>query len=118
MIRDTSGQDVVLTGNGRRRKPLLVAGGVLGLVVLSSLAWPAIDRWSSSSISVPAARLRFGEASIGRFERDAAVQGKIVAANSPTLYSSTTGTVTLQVQAGDSVNVRFQDLGTVGMRFV
>ena len=105
MIRDTSGQDVVITGNGRRRKPLLLAGGVLGLVVLSSLAWPAIDRWSSSSISVPAARLRFGEASIGRFERDAAVQGKIVAANSPTLYSSTTGTVTLQVQAGDSVKI-------------
>lgn len=105
MIRDTSGQDVVIEQPRRRRKPLLLAGGVIGLVVLSSLAWPAIDRWSSSSISVPAARLRFGEASIGRFERDAAVQGKIVAANSPTLYSSTTGTVTLQVQAGDSVKI-------------
>lgn len=105
MIRDTSGQDVVIEQPRRRRKPLLLAGGVIGLVVLSSLAWPAIDRWSSSSISVPAARLRFGEASVGRFERDAAVQGKIVAANSPTLYSSTTGTVTLQVQAGDSVKI-------------
>lgn len=105
MIRDTSGQDVVIEQPRHRRKPALLAGGIVGLVVLSSLAWPAIDRWSSSSISVPAARLRFGEASIGRFERDAAVQGKIVAANSPTLYSSTTGTVTLQVQAGDSVKI-------------
>lgn len=105
MIRDTSGQDVVIAAKSPRRKTVLLAGAVSGLVVLSSLAWPAIDRWSSSSISVPAARLRFGEASVGRFERDAAVQGKIVAANSPTLYSSTTGTVTLQVQAGDSVQI-------------
>ena len=105
MIRDTSGQDVLISTGQHRRKPLFIAGTVLGLVVLSTLAWPAIDRWSSSSISVPAARLRFGEVSVGRFERDAAVQGKIVAANSPTLYSSTTGTVTLQVQAGDSVTI-------------
>ena len=105
MIRDTSGQDVVIESPRQGRKPLIVAGSVIALVALSTLAWPALDRWSSSSISVPAARLRFGEASIGRFERDAAVQGKIVAANSPTLYSSTTGTVTLQVQAGDTVKV-------------
>ncbi len=105
MIRDTSAQDVVVAAKSPRRKQFVLAGSVVGLIVLSSLAWPAIDRWSSSSISVPAARLRFGEVSIGRFERDAAVQGKIVAANSPTLYSSTTGTVTLQVQAGDSVQI-------------
>lgn len=105
MIRDTSGQDVVISSASNRRKPILIGASVVGLVVLSTLAWPAIDRWSSASISVPAARLRFGEAAVGTFERDAAVQGKIVAANSPTLYSSTTGTVTLQVQAGDSVTV-------------
>ena len=28
------------------------------------------------------------------------------------------GSAGIAVQAGDSVNVRFQDLGTVGMRFV
>ncbi len=105
MIRDTSAQDVLRSTAPSRRKPLIVIGSVVGFAVLSTLAWPAIDRWSASQISVPAARLRFGEASIGRFERDAAVQGKIVAANSPTLYSSTTGTVTLQVQAGDSVQI-------------
>lgn len=105
MIRDTSGQDVVLTAPPSRRKKLVLAASVVGIAVLSTLAWPAYERWSSASISVPAARLRFGDASVGVFERDAAVQGKIVAANSPTLYSSTTGTVTLHVQAGDSVQI-------------
>ncbi|NQD35813.1 efflux RND transporter periplasmic adaptor subunit [Permianibacter sp. IMCC34836] len=105
MIRDTSGQDVVLTSAPTRRKKLVLAGSLVGITVLSTLAWPAYERWSSASISVPAARLRFGDVSVGVFERDAAVQGKIVAANSPTLYSSTTGTVTLQVQAGDSVTI-------------
>jgi len=39
----------------------------------------------------------------GRFLSDVAVQGRVVAAVSPTLYAPAAGTVTLQVNAGDGV---------------
>lgn len=104
MIRDTSGQDIpVQHAKPKKRKLLLVAGTLVGLALLSGLAWPSYQRWSTAERSYPLARLRLGEVVQGQFVRDAAVQGKIVAASSPTLYSPTTGTVTLHIQAGDSV---------------
>ncbi|XLZ68258.1 efflux RND transporter periplasmic adaptor subunit [Massilia sp. SR12] len=102
MIRDTSHQDQVIAaprGMKTRRKLILVAVGLALAVSAVVLA----KGWSSSDQSVNAARLRIGEVTRGTLVRDAAVNGRIVAAVSPTLYSTSTSTVELKVHAGDTV---------------
>jgi len=102
MIRDTSQQDTVLTapaGQRRRRLLLLAAGAVL----LAGAAYGVLHSWRGSSHSVSMARLRIAEVGRGTLVRDAAVNGRIVAAVSPTLYAAAPATVTLKVAAGDTV---------------
>jgi HlyD family secretion protein len=101
-IRDTSAQDVPIEKPGRWRKlrwlmPLLV---VIALLVLFS---NAISTWLNAEASVSADRIRTAVVSRGDLVRDLNVQGRVVAAVSPTLYSPATGTVTLDVLPGDVV---------------
>jgi HlyD family secretion protein len=102
MIRDTSAQDRSLNAAPVRgaQRPIwkLVAAVVAALLVL----W-TVWSWLGSSRSVSAERLRFAEVSRGTLVRDAAVNGRIVAAVSPTLYAPAGGTVTLKINAGDTV---------------
>jgi len=74
----------------------------IGAAVLAGLFWLAMG-WTSSERSVSAARVRTGDVVLGTFVRDVAVEGRVVAAVSPTLYAPVGGTVTLQVQAGAAV---------------
>jgi HlyD family secretion protein len=102
MIRDTSQQDQVIAAPANRfprRKALLL---VVGLA-LAGAGYGLLQGWSSSEQSISAARLRIGEVTRGTLIRDAAVNGRIVAAVSPTLYSTSTSTVELKVHAGDTV---------------
>ncbi len=103
MFRDTSAQDVPLAaaGNWRRRAPWIAAGLlVLGLIGLTA---PGIARLMSAQSSVSASRLGFGTVTRGDFTRDIAAEAQVVAADSPTLYAPSAGTVTLKVHAGDRV---------------
>ena len=101
-IRDTAGQDTVRTASGRaRRRPWLIGGvGVVLLVV--AIAW-LLSGWASGVRSVDAQRLRFAEVTRGDLVRDIAAEGRVIAANSPTLYAISGGTLTLKVVAGDRV---------------
>lgn len=102
MIRDTSHQDQVIaapTSRFPRRKVMLLVVGV----ALAAAGYGLLKGWSSSEQSISAARLRIGEVTRGTLIRDAAVNGRIVAAVSPTLYSTSTSTVELKVHAGDTV---------------
>ena len=102
-ISDTSSQDVILEPKSNS-KTLLVAGGVL--VALAVGAWfaaPTISRWSQAQESVSAERLRTAVVRRGDFVRDISVQGRVVAAVSPTLYATQSGTITFEVESGDSV---------------
>jgi HlyD family secretion protein len=101
MIKDTSGQDTVLaSAPASKRKPLLIAaGGVAGLVAVVML----LSGWLGSSRSVDASRLRIAEVTRGTLVRDASVNGRVVAAVSPTLYAPAAATVTLKIRAGDKV---------------
>ena len=102
MIRDTSSQDAVLStppAHQKKRRALIV-GAALALAAASAmLVWA----WGGSERSVNASRLRIAEVTRGTLIRDAAVNGRVVAAVSPTLYSTAPSTVTLKVAAGDTV---------------
>ncbi|HEY0064507.1 MAG TPA: efflux RND transporter periplasmic adaptor subunit [Telluria sp.] len=102
MIRDTSSQDAVIKappGQAFKRRAL-IGGAAAAVIVLAVLA---VSGWRSSEASVNGARLRIAEVTRGTLVRDAAVNGRIVAAVSPTLYSTAPSTVTLKVAAGDTV---------------
>jgi HlyD family secretion protein len=64
---------------------------------------PAVQRWASSSLTVSADRLRIATVTRGDLVRDVSVQGRVVAAVSPTLYAPADGTITLAVEAGATV---------------
>ncbi|MES2015330.1 MAG: efflux RND transporter periplasmic adaptor subunit [Pseudomonadota bacterium] len=102
MIRDTSSQDALISTpppHQNRRRALIAAGALALLATATTL----IASWRSSEHAVSAARLRIAEVARGTLVRDAAVNGRVVAAVSPTLYSTAPSTVTLKVAAGDTV---------------
>jgi HlyD family secretion protein len=102
MIRDTSSQDAVINSapphQGKRR--VLIIGAAIAIVAASFVL---VSKWDASGKSVNGARLRIAEVTRGTLVRDASVNGRVVAAVSPTLYSTAPSTVTLQVAAGDTV---------------
>lgn len=103
MIRDTSAQDRTLAapaGNAKRKKLLLAAAGATLLVLL---AGSVFGRWLSGERSADGSRVRIAEVTRGTLVRDAAVNGRVVAAVSPTLYAPVASTVTLKIAAGDTV---------------
>ncbi|MFM1897218.1 MAG: hypothetical protein RLZZ385_2292 [Pseudomonadota bacterium] len=102
-IADTSNQDVILTHSNGWRKYAVAAGLLLGLAVVVWLGLPVVQRWAQASVSVSAERLRFAQVTRGDFVRDVSVQGRVVAAVSPTLYASQSGTITFAVESGDEV---------------
>ncbi len=111
-IADTSGQDIQLEPEGNRK---LIIGVVSGLIVILLLAWlaaPWFQRWANATISVPMERVRIATVTRGDLVRDVAIQGRVVAAVSPTLYATASGTITLHVDAGEQV-LAGQVVGTV-----
>ena len=111
-ISDTSGQDVILEQSGGRHRLKYILGGLVLLAVIVTFAAPAVSRWSSAEHSVAYERIRLAKVSRGDFVRDVSVQGKIVAAVSPTLYANAPGTISFTVTAGEQVKVA-QLLGTI-----
>ncbi|MDT8399307.1 MAG: HlyD family efflux transporter periplasmic adaptor subunit [Pseudomonadales bacterium] len=104
-IADTSGQDIPLPqASGRRR--LLIGGGIgIALLALVAVLVPWISRWSQAEASVPRDRLRLATVTYGDLVRDVSVEGRVVAAISPTLFASADGTITLLVDSGKEVAV-------------
>ncbi|MCG7530052.1 HlyD family efflux transporter periplasmic adaptor subunit [Psychrobium sp. MM17-31] len=103
-MRDTSGQDVVLKPRSKRGRTLAVAGvAVLLSATAVGFAAPQFNELFSSDMSISSEQLRYGVVTRGDLQRDIAVQGQVVAANSPTLYSPSSGNVSLHVKAGDRV---------------
>jgi len=104
MIRDTSAQDRVIAAapaSPMRRFGFAAAAlaALVLLVLLGSWAWRLIG----AERAVGADRLRIATVERGTLVRDLSVQGRIVAAVSPTLYAPAAGIVTLEAKAGDVV---------------
>ncbi|MGH8371252.1 MAG: efflux RND transporter periplasmic adaptor subunit [Gammaproteobacteria bacterium] len=103
-IRDTASQDVAVDNTLRKRKRrwYLIGGGAVALLLIA-LSIPALHRWARAEQTVSADQVRLAKVTRGTFVRDISVDGKVVAAVSPMLYSEVNGTVTLKVNAGDTV---------------
>jgi HlyD family secretion protein len=102
VIRDTSAMDTPLDPARRRlRWPARAAIGALVVVALVVVARPALRRWSSSDASIELSRIRIAPVVRGDLVYDVGVQGKVVAASRPTLFSPSTGIVSLRVREGE-----------------
>lgn len=102
MIRDTSSQDAALApvpAHTFRRRAILAGAATLAIAGAVTL----LSAWRNSEHAVSAARLRIAAVTRGTLVRDASVNGRIVAAVSPTLYATAQSTVTLKTNAGDTV---------------
>lgn len=103
-IADTSAQDRSLgvspTPGQRLRRWLLPAAAAVAVLV--ALAW-TVSAWTGGGRSYDGSRIRVAEVVRGDLVRDIAADGRVISANSPTLYAIAGGTVTLHVVAGDRV---------------
>ena len=104
MIPNSSAsQDRVIAARPLRQRRLVWAAFSIALLGLLALAWPSLQRFAASGNSVSAERLSLATVEVGPLVRDIAADGKVVAANSPTLYAAAGGAAVMQVHAGDTV---------------
>ena len=109
-ISDTSGQDVV---RAPKKTPWIKWGmGGIAAAALIAVSIPMLTTWSSAEAAVESSELRYATVEQGNFTRDVSIQGKVVAAVSPTLYAPAEGVITYHVGAGDAVE-QGQALATI-----
>ncbi|MCO7190599.1 MULTISPECIES: HlyD family efflux transporter periplasmic adaptor subunit [unclassified Pseudoalteromonas] len=101
-IDDTSAQDSQLEKkHNYKRYFLIIAGVIISLYFIV----PQILAWASGESAVRMDNIHVAQVRRGEFVRDISVQGRVIAARRPTLYSPAEGTVTYLVTAGDSVEI-------------
>jgi HlyD family secretion protein len=111
-ISDTSAQDVRIEPPRPYKRRILLGAAAVVIIASFVYAAPWAERWANATISVPYDRIRTATVARGDLVRDVSVQGRVVAAVSPTLYATNSGTITLNVVAGEQV-VAGQVLATV-----
>ena len=103
-MRSTSGQDRAIEKNALPyRKTILGVASILFIAVAMFYAWPNLTRLLSADQTISQTQLRFAKVQLGDLQRDVSVQGKVIAANSPTLFAPSSGIVSLQIKAGNKV---------------
>ena len=86
------------------RAPRTILLIVLAAIVIAAAALiPGIRRWTKAERSVDSSTLRYAIVTRGELLRDITVQGRVVAALHPTLFSTGQGIVTLRTKAGATV---------------
>ncbi|MDU0353537.1 HlyD family efflux transporter periplasmic adaptor subunit [Paraglaciecola aquimarina] len=103
MINSTDGQDQVISKTASRKPWGSIAFVAVVLVAAVWFIWPTLQQWAGGVPNVEAQSITRSEVFRGTLVRDVAVNGKLVAANAPTLYSSESGQVTLLAKPGDIV---------------
>src|SRR5262249_37849017 len=113
MIRDTTAIDrPIARRRCSGRVGIVTIAGLLLLGGGAAVLYPSASRWISAKRSVDESRVRIAQVVRGDLERDLGVQGRVVAAFHPTLYSPEEGIVRLLVDAGDSIR-KGQELAVV-----
>jgi HlyD family secretion protein len=101
-IRGTEGQDTSAISPRpwykHRLFPIALAIALGSIIVI----W-LVRAFFDPTGTVAAERLRVATVSQGRLIRDVAAEGTVIAAVSPTLFAAASGTISYQVQAGDTV---------------
>ncbi|MCW8108473.1 efflux RND transporter periplasmic adaptor subunit [Alteromonas ponticola] len=110
-IADTSGQDTLIAPKKSRKTLYIICTFVL-IIALALYLIPVLTQWGNSQASVSTERVRISTVKRGDLVRDLSVQGRVVAAISPKLYSPAQGTITFEVDAGDEVK-QGQPLATI-----
>jgi HlyD family secretion protein len=106
MIRGTDAMDQVVERDRRltRGPRLYVLVAIAGAALAAALLLGStVRRWAAAEDSVDLETLRVATVGRGDLARDVAVQGRIVAASHPRLYSPAGGIVQLAVRAGEGV---------------
>lgn len=103
MIEGTSQQDHIIQRPAKStlRRFLPSVADVSLLLVLAVAIFQSFGQ--SASLTLPRNQMQFATVQRGDLVRDISVQGKIVAANAPTLYSQEIGQVQLFKQPGEAV---------------
>lgn len=102
LIRDTAAQDVAINHTPHRRY-LIWSGGALFVLIIVFYIFQNWLNNINTDATAARASLQIATVSMGDVQRDISVQGQVVAANSPTLYSTAQGIITYYVKAGDTV---------------
>lgn len=103
MIPDTDRMDRPIEREGRVNRWMIAAGAFVALAVAILLVRPAVSRWMSTDRSVARAQLRFATVTQGDLEHTVAVQGRVVAASQPTIFSPADGIVSIKIREGQQV---------------
>ncbi|MEJ7599749.1 MAG: HlyD family efflux transporter periplasmic adaptor subunit [Kofleriaceae bacterium] len=112
MIRDTSAQDRPLTKQASSRPwRRWLAVAVIALAVIAGVGY-VLRSWLGADKSIDRSRIRIAKVERGTLVRDVVADGRVVAANSPTLYAVAAGSVDFHVRPGDKVT-RDQKLATI-----
>ena len=103
-VRGTEHQDTAIATAHRpwHKQRRVHVSAAAAIVLVALVAW-LIHAWSNSSHVIAGDRLRIVAVAKGRFVRDVAAQGTVIAAVNPTLFAIAPGTVSYLVRAGDTV---------------
>lgn len=111
-IADTSAQDLMLGQANRKKKRVVMLGAAVLLIGVAVSAFIYVADVSMSGLVMERSAIRVATVERGTLVREVVSQGRIVAANSPTLFSPEQGYIDLTVKAGDTVG-RDQVLATI-----
>ena len=103
-VRGTEKQDTAIAAPKEpwhKQRRVHIAGAST-VVVVALVAW-LLHAWTNSAHVIAAERLRIVNVTKGRFVRDVAAQGTVIAAVNPTLFAVASGTISYVVRAGDTV---------------
>ena len=102
MITGTQGQDQQIAPQKKRLSSMWIIVLVLGLITSYFVA-PVLATWSAAIPYIDREDLIISPVIRGDLVRDIAVNGKVVAANAPQLYSTEEGQITLLALPGEVV---------------
>ncbi|KZN60584.1 hypothetical protein N473_24160 [Pseudoalteromonas luteoviolacea CPMOR-1] len=104
MIRNTSQQDKVITKRATNKKWMLSSIGAIGLISAVAFSYESFSTLLSAEQVISTQQLKTAQVVRGDMIQDIRVEGRTLAAVSPSLYAIASGTVTLRVKAGDTIS--------------
>lgn len=101
MIENTTSMDRPAGRAARIPTPVIIAGAIALLIAAALL--PLMRRWWRADRAVDATTVQLGSVTRGDIQRDLSVQGRVIAALHPTLFSPAQGIVAVRTKPGTQV---------------